>query len=58
MKQAIQLEETNCIATMEPARKRGALAGSSEPGPTGPDDLVKEIVEYTFIINPVDYFKS
>lgn len=28
---------------MEPARKRGALAGSSEPAPVGPDDLVNEM---------------
>ncbi|XP_015369084.1 PREDICTED: protein BCCIP homolog [Diuraphis noxia] len=28
---------------MEPARKRGALAGAGEPNPTGPDDLVTEM---------------
>jgi len=35
---------------MEPARKRGALAGSSEPAPIGPDDLVNDMVEYIHIL--------
>jgi len=42
---------------MEPARKRGALAGSSEPAPIGPDDLVNEMVEYSFVNDPVENFK-